>query len=173
MRRNLWLAGVLAVAGVAGGCQQVTASPAGWHRVAVDSNAQLVVQVEGGNAGVVPSDVSTPARTGETIHRVLRGESGGVLFAYDLVMKRTADKKAYMLLLSPATGGGPTFAKKREVLAKADQDLVRVELMQQPETHEKIVDIYRLMAGQEVTQELRSMSLMEMHNAVFRWFHGK
>ena len=130
MRRNLWLAGVLAVAGVAGGCQQVTASPAGWHRVAVDSNAQLVVQVEGGNA-------------------------------------------AYMLLLSPATGGGPTFAKKREVLAKADQDLVRVELMQQPETHEKIVDIYRLMAGQEVTQELRSTSLMEVHNAVFRWFHGK
>lgn len=172
MRRNLWLAGVLAVAGVAAGCQHVAASPAGWHRVAVDSNAQLVVQVEGGKAGVVPSDVSTPARTGETIHRVLRAEDGGVLFSYDLVMKRTANKKAYLLLLSPAAGGGPTFAKKREVLAKADEDQVRVELMQQPETHEKVVDVYRVMAVEEV-KDLHSMSLMEMHNAVFRWLHSK
>ncbi len=173
MKRNLWLAGVLAVAGVAGGCQHASAGPAGWHRVAVDPKAQLIVQVEGGKEGVVPSDVTIPAKTGETVHRVLRGEDGTVLFAYDVVLKKSAKKNEYQLLLSPATGGRPTFASKRTVVARTDQDLVRVELMQQPETHEKIVDVYKLMEVKVLNLDVHNMSLLEMHNEVFRWLHSK
>ena len=173
MNRNLWLTGVLAVAGLASGCQHVAAQPGGWRRVAVDSGAQLVVQLEGGRAGLIPTDETTPGKTGETVHRMLRGDDGSVLFAYDVVLKKTAKKKEYQLLLSPVASGAPTFSGKRTVLAKADEDLVRVELMQQPETLEKLVDVYKLMAVTELNLDLHNMSLMEMHNALFRWVHGK
>lgn len=171
MRKSL-VAVVLGLAGVSGGCQHSNAEAPAWRRIAADGQTGLAVLVEGGPKGHLVSDSAAPAKEGETIHRVLRGEDGGVLFSYDVVMKKTSDKKQYKLLLTPVKGGGPTFASKREVLARADEDLVRVELMEQPETHEKIVDVYRLMAGQEV-KDLHSMSLMEMHNAVFRWVHGQ
>jgi hypothetical protein len=143
-----------------------------WRTVAADEGVILTVRADGGPQHRVIADGSDRAHAGETVHRILRGDDGTVLFAYDIVLRRTSDKKQFRLQLLPSVGKAPTFAVKREAMAKTDEDLVRVELMEQPETHEKIVDIYRLASPAVAESESGEWSLMKAHNALFRWVHG-
>lgn len=174
MKRTALLGGLVAGAILSGGCgTHIAAETTNWRTVAVDPGALLTVRVEGAPQGITPIDASNRALEGQTTHRILRNQDGSVLFAYDLAMKKTADKKQFKLLLLPAGSGGPTFANRREVSARVDEDMVRVELMEQPQTHEKIVDVYRLQAPATVQFQTEGFSLMRLHNAVFNWLHGK
>ena len=174
MRRTGLVGGLVAGAILSAGCgTHRVAETTNWRTVAVDPGALLTVRVVGAPQDNTPIDLSNRALEGQTTHRILRNQDGSVLFAYDLVMKKTADQKQFKLLLLPAANGGPTFANKREASARVDEDMVRVELMEQPQTHEKIVDVYRLQAPATVELQAESFSLIGLHNAVFRWLHGK
>jgi hypothetical protein len=170
--KTIHLAGVTAAAGLAVACGNVSSQATNWRTVAAGDGVILTVRAEGGPQHRLVADGSDRAQTGETVHRILRGDDGGVLFAYDVVLRRTGDKKQFRLQLLPSAGTVPTFASKREVMAKTDEDLVRVELMEQPETHEKIVDVYRLASPAVAERESGEWSLMKAHNALFRWVHG-
>lgn len=155
---------------MAGCAHHASAAASDWRRIATGKTAGLLVRTEGG-AGVHTSESSNVAGEGETIHRILRSADGKAIFAYDVLIEATEDNREYRIRLLPAEFGVSTFRTAREVVARADEDLVRVDLMEQPETHEKIVDVYRLMANPKQVHEV-SFKLMEIHNAVFRWFHG-
>jgi hypothetical protein len=164
--KTIHLAGMTTAAGLAIACGNMPAEGSGWRVASADANAVLTVRTEGGPRHGATDEASGRSAAGETVHRVVRGEDGGVLFAYDLVMRRTEDRRRYVLQLLPSAGEAPTFSSRRDITAAVDEDLVRVELMEQPTTHEKIVDVYRL------TRPAKHWSLMEAHNALFRWVHG-
>jgi len=167
-RRNFLVLSAIALGSFGASCgHHASAAASDWRRVAAGRRASLVVRTEG-STGIHTSESTNAAKEGETIHRVVRGDDGKALFAYDVILSPTDDKREYTVQLLPAAFGVPTLKAKREVAARIDEDLVRVELMEQPETHEKIVDVYRL-TGYKVEQKL---SLMELHNRLFRWVHS-
>lgn len=153
----------------AGCAHEAAAEASGWRRIAMAENASLTVRMEGGQGVHLAADLSNVAEEGETIHRVLRDDGGKVLFAYDVVLRRSKTPRGYTLALLPSQQK-PSFNSKREVTAVADEDLVRVELMERAETHEKIVDVYRVTASTEPV--VRKWNLREMHDRLFRWVHG-
>lgn len=139
--------------------------------IAVDDKTNLVVNVEGGETRGLT--VANPA-PGEPIHRVLENSDGKVLFAYDVEIGKSGADGSYRLILKPAQQK-PTVTSAREVIFKAHQDSVRVELMEKPGTGEKIVDVFSL--APRTVQEKDQMGplahVRAMHNAFFHWIHGK
>jgi len=167
-RRNFLVLGTVALGSFAASCgHHASAAASDWRPIASGRRATLVVRTEG-SAGIHTAESTNAAKEGETIHRLLRGGDGKALFGYDVVMRSTDDKREFIVELLPRPFGVPTLKTKREVTARIDEDLVRVELMEHPETHEKIVDVYRF-TGHTVEQKL---SLMELHNRLFRWVHS-
>jgi hypothetical protein len=170
MKKTLTVA-ALSVGMWSAGCGSSAVAQANdWRRVAAVDTASLTVRMEGGR-GVHLAEASSAAREGEVVHRVLRGEDGQVVFAYDVSVRRGEEPRAYRVVLAPSEQV-PTLAARREVLAIADEDLVRVELMEQPETHEKIVDVYRVTEAPVRRAEGHHFDLMELHNRLFRWVHS-
>jgi len=149
---------------------QVSYSPNATARQAilVADGTLLSVAVEGVEARSA-GEIQGSARDGQTIHRVLQGDDGKPLFAYDLAVKR-GDAGSYTIVLKPAAGNGPTFAATREVTLTPDDRAVRVDLMEEPSTGRKVTDVLHLASEHPVT--VRS-HLLALHNQFFRWIHGQ
>jgi hypothetical protein len=136
----------------------------------------LAVRTEG--LGATQSQSVAEITPGQPIHRVLRNNSGKVLFAYDLDVAKYApgtgpEGATYRFLLKPAEGG-PTFAAAREVNVIPENEAVRVELMVQPGTTNKVVDVFSLSASPATAENTGFVDhLMAMHNHLFKWLHGK
>jgi hypothetical protein len=154
---NRKTAAVLVSAGLTAGCAHF-APPA----------QSLAVRTEGLDTPQVSVSEITP---GQAIHRVLRNSAGNVLFAYDLDVAKQGG--AYRFLLQPASAG-PTFAAPREVNVTSGNEAVRVELMAQPGTSNKIVDVFSLSNSPDVPESTGfGDHLMAMHNRLWKWVHGQ
>ena len=172
------LAGVVLVATGLAACTVAVqhARTSGLQVVKLDSKTQLVVQVEGATTQPVSAQSPAESNEGEPIHRILQSGDGTVLFAYDLqVFTKKGDRGDYAFVLKPA-GTGPTLKSSREVAVKARGEAIRVELMEQPDTGEKIADVFRLENVPTVAMKLHETSfgehVMQIHNAIFHWIHG-
>ena len=134
----------------------------------VDSKTVLSISLDGADATWSPMATS---RDGGPIDRVLQSADGKVLFAYGIEATKAGDG-TYRLALKPAASG-PTFRTTRTVNVKRGEDSVRVELMAQPQTGQKIADVFQL---REVTsQDLHASlfaPLIRAHNAFYHWVHG-
>lgn len=135
----------------------------------IDSKTVLSISMEGADATWTPTASS---REGGPIDRVLQSADGKVLFAYGIEATK-ADDGTYRLTLKPANTG-PTFRTTRVVNVTPGQDAVRVELMAQRQTGQKIADVFQL---SEVTAKDLHASLlaplMRAHNALYHWLHGE
>jgi hypothetical protein len=136
--------------------------------MSLGNGALLSVAVEGVEARSV-GEIQGSARDGQTIHRVLQGDDGKLLFAYDLAIKR-GDAGSYIIVLKPAAGNGPTFAATREVTLTADDRVVRVDLLEQPSTGRKVTDVLHVGTDQPMTIHSH---LISIHNQFWRWIHGQ
>ena len=83
-----------------------------------------------------------------TVHRVVKDARGNVLFAYDVVARRAAGPKdTFVLQIRPA--GAYTIGMARTVSAIRDfpavklGEAVKVDILQNPATGEKIYDVLR------------------------------
>jgi hypothetical protein len=104
------------------------------------------------------------AVVGETVHRVLRGSDGKVLFAYDLEAKKMPDG-LFRLQLKPSQQK-PTFEKERAITV-GWKNGVQVDLMEKPGTGQKITDLFYV--GQTPTI---GGHLMQLHNHLYKMVHG-
>jgi len=137
--------------------------------VAVDKKTRLTAHAEGAD---LQASIVQPTTPGEPIHRLLRNPAGKVLFAYDVEVLKGATDGSYNLRLKPS-GQKPTFAAVREVAVKSRQESVRVDLMENPGTGEKVTDVLQLLPN-DASDEMMSPAahLMKLHNMVFRYFNG-
>ena len=162
------LISVLAAAGTIACQTSYSEHAAARQAVSLGNGALLSVAVEGVEARSA-GGIQSSARDGQTIHRVLQGDDGKLLFAYDLAVKR-GDAGSYTIVLKPAAGSGPTFAATREVTLAPDDRAVRIDLMEQPSTGRKVTDVLHVATDHPVT--IRS-HLLAFHNQLFRWMHGQ
>jgi hypothetical protein len=140
----------------------------------VDAQTRLRVRVEGGDAhpsGALLGAVAKPS-PGAPIHRVLEGSDGKVLFAYDLEVGKGAADGLYHFVLKPSSKK-PTFEGLREVAVRPRGDSVRVELMERPETGEKVVDVFELGGREDVTVKERKNLHAQIHSFMMHLFEGK
>ena len=158
------------------GCAHFTVGPVQQGQsINLDARTKLMVSTQG--AAQPPATRMVFSLTPkEPIHRVLESGDGKVLFGYNLqVGKGTADG-SYRLILKPAATG-PTFQKSREVTVENRDAVVRVELMEQPETGKKIVDVFQLAnrTDADVKAELTSplAHLKAFHDHIFHMLHGQ
>jgi hypothetical protein len=136
---------------------------------ALDDKTALSVRVEGNAL----ASLQREAADGETIHRVVESsDRKEVLFAYDIEVKKGAAPGGWKFLLKPSVQK-PTFEKAREVAVESADDVVRVELLEQPETGEKVVDVFELQTVKNVNVVDPGAHLMRIHQMVFDFFHGK
>lgn len=163
MNRNAAI--VFITAGLTTGCAHFT-----------PASQSLAVRTEGLDSPQAESvGQITP---GQPIHRVLRNSAGKVLFTYDLDVAKYApgtgpDGTTYRFLLKPATGG-PSFAATREVNVTPESEAVRVELLAQPGSGKKVVDVFTLSAPSKVIESTGfGDHLMAVHNRVWKWVHGQ
>ncbi len=144
--------------------------------VNLDARTKLLVSTEGGpGQPPAPRLLGSPTSK-EPIHRVLETSDGNVLFGYDLQVGKADSAGSYRLILRPAATG-PTFRKSREVTVENRDAVVRVELMEQPETGKKIVDVFRLAdrTDADLQAELNSplAHLKAFHDHIFHMLHGQ
>jgi hypothetical protein len=177
MKMTAMAGAIVCVAGLTGCTVAVPiARTSGAQVVRLDAKTQLVMRVEGTKTQPVSAE-SVPESNGtEPIHRILQSGDGTVLFAYDLqVFTRKGDEGEYAFALKPAATG-PTLKSSRVVAVKARGEAIRVELMEQPDTGEKITDVFRLEDVPMVAKRLHETSfgehVMQIHNAIFHWIHG-
>lgn len=144
--------------------------------IAVDDHTWLVVKTEGARVRSSEIGGTLPvSRSREPVHRVFETTGGKVLFAYDLEITPGASDTSWRFLLKPAAVR-PTFAASREVMVNAEGEggeRVRVELMEQPETGEKIVDVFQLVRRQRRIQERHEFSLNSLHRRLYQFIHGQ
>ena len=177
MKTTLLVFAALALAALTACQNAAPVNVSGGQLIGVDQHTRLLVSVEGVKTRPTPVEsagVPNPG-AGEPIHRVLESSDGKVLFAYDLQIGKSGADGAYRILLKPAKKT-PTFAASREVTVKSHEDVVRVELMEQPETGQKIVDVFRLLdreGGDSGESPSVSQHLRQVHNFLFHMFHGK
>jgi hypothetical protein len=165
--KNVFVA-ALALAGLAG-CQHFSVAHRIDRSVAVDKKTRLTAHAEGAD---LQASIVQPTTPGEPIHRLLRNPAGKVLFAYDVEVVKGATDGAYNLRLKPS-GQKPTFAAVREVAVKSRQESVRVDLMENPGTGEKVTDVLQLLPNDASNEMMSPAShLMKLHNMVFRYFNG-
>jgi hypothetical protein len=173
VNKKLIVSTILLVVSLAG-CHPMPFSLAsGGQLIDLDARTSLAVSVEGVQARPTASESGRVPRSkeGETIHRVLQNAEGKILFAYDLEVRR-GESGTYTFVLKPA-GKGPTFDARRE-LTVAHQDAVRVELMEQPDTGRKVVDVFRLVGRTSEVHEISiGAHLRRAHEMVFQWIHGQ
>ncbi|HZL56627.1 MAG TPA: hypothetical protein VFC21_06090 [Bryobacteraceae bacterium] len=175
MRRAFVAAATFAAVGLAGCGVHVGNAQAGTGQtVQLDAKTHLQVSTEGGpvRQSLQETVGLSGAYAGQFLRRVLQSPDGKVLFAYDLQVDKGAGAGTYRLLLKPAAKG-PTFQKFREVSVNAMDNAVRVELMERPDTGQKIVDVFQLASGSESPQMSFGAHLMQVHNRFFRWVHGQ
>jgi hypothetical protein len=157
------------------GCQPaVSLHVARGQIINLDARTRLVVWVEGVQTRSSDIEVGSVSKEGEPIHRVLHGDDGNVLFAYDLQISKAGTGGAYHFLLKPA-GKGPTFDGNREVTVSSREEAVRVELMEQPGTGRKVEDVFRLVDSEGHASEAHQMigaHLRRAHEMIYRWIHG-
>lgn len=161
---------------VSTGCDHVaTMQVQQGQAVNLDAQTKLVVSTEGGPAQSPATRLVGSPTSKEPIHRVLESSDGKVLFGYDLQVGKALPAGSYRLILKPAATG-PTFRKSREVTVKTRDDVVRVDLMEQPETGQKIVDVYRLAdrTDADIHAEMSSplAHLKAFHDHIFHMLHG-
>ncbi len=157
--QQLGILAALALVGCGHGSQE-------FQSIVVDKKV-LAVTTAGETAGA--STGSQNVDLGETVHRVIHGKAGEILFAYDLSVKR-GNPGAYVLHLKPAAQA-PTFARERSVSIQEVGQSVRVELMENPQTGKTLADAYRFF--QPVTlgslhRDLVRALHLEMHGGVSR-----
>lgn len=156
---------LLTLAGLTG-CAHFSAG----QSVGVDAKNHLVARLEGASlrASMVPAKAP-----GEPIHRVIQSLDGNkVLFAYDLETGKGTADGSHIFRLKPSKQK-PTFASVREVTVNSKQESVRVELMENSATGEKVADILQLQPN-ETQQEMMSPMehLKKVHNMLFNYLHG-
>jgi len=83
-----------------------------------------------------------------TVHRVVKDSRGNVLFAYDVVARRAAGlKDTFALQIKPVgahtTGMARTVSAVRDFPAVKLGEAVKVDILQNPATGEKIYDVLR------------------------------
>jgi len=171
MKKSLFLPCLALAAGLSGCHGMVNTSS---QQIELDPQNALQVTVQGAEIYPVAGDKTSASkpRPGEPIHRTLISRGGSVLFAYDLQVGKADKPGSYRFLLQPAKQG-PTFKSTREVVVTR-ADVVRVELMEQPETGQKIEDVFvigRKVVQKEMTDPIEH--LKALHNAVFHYFHDK
>jgi hypothetical protein len=77
-----------------------------------------------------------------TVHRVVKDARGNVLFAYDVMARRTAGlKDTFAVQIRPA--GARTVSAVRDFPAVKLGEAVKVDILQNPATGEKIYDVLR------------------------------
>ncbi len=158
-----------AAMGLLAGCQNVAVTEVRGQTIPLNDHASLVMSVEGAQTSGIAGGASRP-KEGEPFHRILRDSDGKVVFTYDLDVSSSPTGESYSFVLKPA-GAGPTFATSRKVTA-ALYGGVRVELMEQPGTGRKIVDVFRVVP-QANSEESFTSHLMALHNRFFQWVHGQ
>jgi hypothetical protein len=139
----------------------------------LDGATALVVSVEGDAL----ASLQKRADTGETMHRVVESsDRKEVLFAYDIDVRRGAKAGSWTFLLKPSTQQ-PTFEKAREVTVQSYEEMVRVELLEQPETGQKIVDVFQLGSAGPRNDNVNltdpKAHLVKFHNMVYNFLNGK
>lgn len=135
----------------------------------IDSKTVLSISMDGADATWIPTASS---REGGPVDRVLQSADGKVLFAYGIEATKS-DDGSYRLALKPAKTG-PTFRTTRAVNVKPGQDAVRVELMAQRQTGQKIADVFQLRdVPVEDFHTTLFAPLMRAHNALYHWLHGE
>jgi hypothetical protein len=156
--------GLIAVTGAVllTGCQH------GARGQALDNQTALSVRVEGNAL----ASLQRRTADGETIHRVVESsDRKEVLFAYDIDVKKGAAPGGWKFLLKPSVQK-PTFEKAREVAVDSADDVVRVELLEQPETGEKVVDVFELQTVTQVNVAHPRAHLVKFHQMVYNFLHG-
>ena len=139
---------------------------------ALDNKTALLVNVHGDAL----ASLQKQADTGETLHRVVESsDRKEVLFAYDIDVKKSPGDGSWKFLLKPSTQK-PTFEKAREVTVQSADETVRVELLEQPETGQKIVDVFELQSVQthkvNVSLTDAKAHVIKLHNRLFQYLHG-
>jgi hypothetical protein len=163
--KNMFAVALLALSGLTGCAHFSTA-----QSTAVNSKTQLVAHLQGGD---LRASIVRPKVPGDPIHRIVQDLDGKLLFAYDLEVGRASENGSYTLRLKPAQQK-PTFAAAREVTVKSPQESVRVELMENPATGEKITDVLQLLPPEIPAAALSPTAhLMKLHNMVYNYFHGR
>ncbi len=119
-----------------------------------------VVRLHAAFGGSRSSSLSQHARLGESVHRVIQGTDGAVLFAYDVAVVR-GDPGTYVLKLKPAAQQ-PTFSKERSASIREFGQSVVVELMENPQTGAKLTDAYRF---------VQPVTLDSLHRDFVRTLH--
>lgn len=165
MKKTTLSSALLAVGALAG-CGHVLSS----QSITLDSKTTLFAHLEGADlkAKIMPSK-----ENGSMLREVL-SDDGKVLFAYDMELSKRDPDGAYLLRLKPSKQT-PTFSAVREVTVKPKKEAVRVELMENPSTGQKVSDVLSLGSADTAPHELMSpMShIMKFHNMVFHYFHGQ
>lgn len=168
MRRFLNPAAACLAALALGACHGTPAEELKGQTARLDSNTVLSISMEGADSTWSPRAASPE---GGSIARVLQNADGKILFAYGIDATRSPDG-TYQLTLKPAKSG-PTFRASRIVTVHPGQDSVRVELMAQPQTGQKIADVFELHNQTVATFHETFLSpLIRAHNAFFRFVHG-
>jgi hypothetical protein len=130
----------------------------------------LIFSTEGSGAPAVKDPPIAEYKPGVPIHRVVQNADGKPLFAYDLDISKN-EGGAYRIAVRPAADG-PTFKSTREVTVNRDQEAVRVDLLEQPQTGRKVSDWVSVVTAHDEQQSL-PRHLVELHNRIFRWMHGE
>ena len=168
MKETFFVTTVTAL-GMTVGCGAAAVTQARGQTIALNDHASLLMSVEGAQTSGIVGGALRP-KEGEPFHRILRDSDGKVVFAYDLDVTSSPTGESYSFVLKPASPG-PTFAGSRKVTAVLNGG-VKVELMEQPGTGRRIVDVFRVVR-QENTEESFGSHLMALHNRFFRWVHGQ
>jgi hypothetical protein len=133
---------------------------AGWVGFPVGNGRALRISTQADGAdGQTVAIRGTLLRTGRsTFHRVLLDSSSRVVFAYDLELPDTEAEERVRLLVKPVSaeyartlaGPLPTFSSVRTVSLKAPGERASIELLVNPKTGQKIVDVLELAAAPDV-----------------------
>lgn len=136
--------------------------------IAVDAKTAISARLENAPAG--SRSVFFRSATGEfaTLHRQLFSSGEAELFAYDAEVRPGAERGSYGVTLRPVKGS-PTFSAPREVMARRDEDEVRVELLEDAKSHQKIVDVLILHSPEKTVVG----HIVKVHNDFFRWVHSR
>jgi hypothetical protein len=82
---------------------------------------------------------------GDLSHRIVMDASGGVLFAYDLALLREPSGR-YTVRAVPAQRKSPTISEVREFPSVGESETVKLEVLSDPATGEKLFDVIQPVA---------------------------
>jgi hypothetical protein len=83
----------------------------------------------------------------DRLSRIVQDNQNTIVFSYDLEAEKAAEPGAVTIRIKPASGGTPTVSAVREFRSVKRGQEVRLEILANPTTGERVYDVFRVAEG--------------------------